>query len=251
MLFKSLAPIFLVGERMYFNDVEAIKYSVDEAIVMNNLRFWILKNKANNKHFYDGKYWTYNSQQAMMELFPFWTRRQIQRIIKSLLDRKILIVGNFNKLAYDKTTWYAFSDEKYMLEPACPTNAPNGAIDCTISCHRLNQTVLSIEPNGSTYTRYNTDINTYITNSEKDKKELVVNLNDFEIDDFDKFFEVCNEWFDYKKSRKNMYKTQKGVDKFIKTLVEYSNGQYKKAQQIVDTSICNNYQGIFPLRERY
>lgn len=88
----------------------AIKFGVPEAIVIENFRFWIAKNKANNRHCYEGKYWTYNSAKALTELFPYWSQDQIKRIIKRLEDAAILVSGNFNQNPYDRTKWYALSD---------------------------------------------------------------------------------------------------------------------------------------------
>lgn len=85
----------------------AKKYGVNEAIMYQYFSYWIAKNKANDKHFYDGYTWTYNSQKALTELFPFWNRAKIQRIISSLENQGLLIKGNYNQLAYDRTTWYA------------------------------------------------------------------------------------------------------------------------------------------------
>ena len=50
-------------------DVELAKeYGILEAILIQNIYFWIEKNKANKKHFYDGRYWTYNSKKAFSEM---------------------------------------------------------------------------------------------------------------------------------------------------------------------------------------
>ena len=63
-------------------DVEIAKeYGVDIAIIVNNIAFWIQKNKANEKHIHDGKVWTYNTTKAFTELFPYWTDNQIRRIL--------------------------------------------------------------------------------------------------------------------------------------------------------------------------
>ena len=85
----------------------AKEHGVNEAIMYQYFSYWIAKNKANDKHFYDGYTWTYNSQKALTELFPFWNRAKIQRIISSLENQGLLIKGNYNQLAYDRTTWYA------------------------------------------------------------------------------------------------------------------------------------------------
>lgn len=105
-----------------FNVEDAEKYGLEEAIIIYNFKFWIIKNIANNKNNFDGRTWTYNSVNAFTKLFPFWSRRQIDRIIKSLIDKEVLITGNYNKIAYDRTLWYAFKDESLLL---------NGEIDFT------------------------------------------------------------------------------------------------------------------------
>jgi len=97
-------------------DIEhAKRHGVESAIIIKNLQFWILKNRANNKHFNDGRTWTYNSVKAFAELFPYWNGKQIARILKKLEDEKVIISGNYNKSAYDRTKWYAFYDESIYL----------------------------------------------------------------------------------------------------------------------------------------
>ena len=94
-----------------FSIEDAQRYGVDEAIVLSNFKHWIKKNEANNRHFYEGRTWTYNSAKAFAELFPFWTPRTIQRILTSLEKQGAILSGNFNKSSYDRTKWYA------ILEP--------------------------------------------------------------------------------------------------------------------------------------
>lgn len=88
----------------------AAQFGVDESIMIFNLSFWIRKNEANGKHFHDGRFWTYNSIEAFTKLFPFWTARQIRRILNSLEEKGVIVTGNYNTSAYDRTTWYAFGD---------------------------------------------------------------------------------------------------------------------------------------------
>lgn len=88
----------------------AATFGVEEAIMIYNFAFWIRKNEANGRHFYDGRYWTYNSVEALTQLFPFWSARQIRRILKSLEDKGVIVTGNYNQSAYDRTTWYAFGN---------------------------------------------------------------------------------------------------------------------------------------------
>ena len=95
----------------HFKVKDAKRYGITEAIVLYNLRFWIAKNKASGKHFYNGKTWTYNSYKAFRELFPYLSESQIKRALASLVKRGAILKNNFNKKRYDRTNWYALADE--------------------------------------------------------------------------------------------------------------------------------------------
>ena len=99
-----------------FNIEYAKKYGLEEAILIGNMRHWITKNKANRKHVYDGRVWTYNSHKAFVEIYPYWNEHKIRRILDSLVEQEVLVKGNYNKMSYDRTTWYAFKDESMFLQ---------------------------------------------------------------------------------------------------------------------------------------
>lgn len=102
----------------FFRAELAVKYGVEEAILLENISFWITKNAANNKHFYDGHYWTYNSYEAFSKLFPYLSIPQIKRILKSLEDQGAIKTGNYNKIGYDRTKWYT------IIVPSIVRNRP-------------------------------------------------------------------------------------------------------------------------------
>ena len=98
-----------------FDSEIAKKYGVNEAIMIANFQFWIKKNKANQKNFFDGHYWTYNSKKAFMELFDFWGEQSIKTILNHLKEKGVLITANYNNSPYDRTLWYAFADEEKWI----------------------------------------------------------------------------------------------------------------------------------------
>lgn len=101
-------------------DVEiARKYDIPTAVLLENLFFWIEKNKANNRHFHDGHYWTYNSIKAFVDLFPYLTERQIRYTLQKMIDNKLIITGNYNESQYDRTLWYAITDFGYCILQNC------------------------------------------------------------------------------------------------------------------------------------
>ena len=79
----------------------AIKFGVHSAIILNYFAYWTEYNKANNKNFYDGYYWTYCSRKALADLYPYLTPRQIKYATEKLIDAGVIITGNYNKSPYD------------------------------------------------------------------------------------------------------------------------------------------------------
>ena len=75
--------------------IELVK-STDKAILIHNIAHWVEVNKANNKNFHDGYFWTYNSTTAFSKLFPFWTSSKIQKLLKNLENDGYLKSGNYN-----------------------------------------------------------------------------------------------------------------------------------------------------------
>lgn len=102
-----------------FNVWVAKRYGVNSAILLNNLNFWIAKNRANGVNFNDDHFWTYNSKKAFAELFPYMNERQIDYALKKLIDDGIIITGNYNKMAYDRTLWYAITKKGYSILQNC------------------------------------------------------------------------------------------------------------------------------------
>lgn len=135
-----------------FNIDHAIKYGTDNAIMIRFFQFWISTNLANRKNQFDGRTWTYNTQTALSELMPFWSVKQIRRIVKSLTDDEVLITGNYNKMKNDQTLWYAFKDES-MFIPLKKQQSPEIA-NCPNGQKQLPKRADDNCPNGQTITSY-------------------------------------------------------------------------------------------------
>lgn len=92
-------------------DVDLAKlYGVNEAIILNNIAFWVAKNEANKHNCFDGKYWTFNSAKAFSALFPYMSERTIQRVIKHLIEEKLIETGNFNDDPRNRTNYYTLTE---------------------------------------------------------------------------------------------------------------------------------------------
>lgn len=90
-----------------FDVDEATKYGILGAVLLQNIRFWVQKNAANDKHLHDGKYWTYNSVAAFSSIFPYATSKQIRKALDDLEADGVLFVGGYNENPYDRTRWFS------------------------------------------------------------------------------------------------------------------------------------------------
>lgn len=96
------------------------------ALILENISYWCEHNAANNTNLYDGHYWTYNSTKAFGELFPYMTVNVIRTALKKLKDNGLILTGNFNKSAYDRTTWYTLTEKaEAMLDVNVHSDEPN------------------------------------------------------------------------------------------------------------------------------
>lgn len=97
-----------------FDEKVACDVGVEEAIMLSNIEFWVEKNRANNRNYHNGRWWTYNSRVAFERLFPFWTEKQIRRILNNLIETNYIISSNFNKHKYDQTNWYTSVRDEFL-----------------------------------------------------------------------------------------------------------------------------------------
>lgn len=180
----------------------AKEFGILEAILLNNLEFWIAKNEANGTNYYDGTYWTYNSTKAFNELFPYVSQRQIQNALKKLKEKGIIQTGNYNKSSYDRTLWYAFTTEGKSIMQKCKMDYANLVKD---NANMLNGNVENVEPIPNINTNdKTTNINSNIKSNENNVIEPVKEAKKI---DYEKIVNRLNElsgasyWHDSKNTR--------------------------------------------------
>jgi len=117
------------GRRMSrhsFDPDIAAQVGLNAAVIYQNVLWWCEKNAANGDNIHDGKAWTYNSVAAFAVLFPYLTAKQIRTALDSLIEKGLVMVGNYNKDARDRTRWYAITRQLDLPQRAS-TFAQEGA----------------------------------------------------------------------------------------------------------------------------
>lgn len=95
------------------NKALARALGLNEALVLQQINYWIEINKKSGKNYHDEKYWTYNSIRAWQEKdFDYMSVDTVKRTFAKLEKAGYLLIGNYNKDPRDKTKWYTINDEK-------------------------------------------------------------------------------------------------------------------------------------------
>ena len=246
----------------------AAKYGIHTAILLKNLHFWIVKNRANEKHYHEGKYWTYNSQKAFAELFPYLTERQVKYTIEKMKKDELIIVGNFNENPYDKTSWYALTDKAFELLGDEQKNGEKPEnTDGTKLSNRIDKSVPIDETklsNGE-----NKIVQSYnSTNNKPDNKQKERNIKERKVEinseyaqteeqiTFKKVDELPDKGIAVRisaifKNKKIKGKpiTKEVLKVMLDRLEKFANGDHDRAIEILDMSIARGYTDIYPINQ--
>ncbi|MBE3610504.1 hypothetical protein [Campylobacter californiensis] len=224
-------------------DVElACKIGFNEANVLGFIAYWVKNNRDNNKNFYDGKYWTYNSVEALQKQFPYWTKRQIYGIIDKLESIGAIKKANYNKNKFDRTAWYSLDDSfMYLINSEMDVtdtefDFTNSEMDVTQSAHPSPQNAISL--------KYQTNIKPIAKANSKPLTPLPPTqvLPDF-LDPA-----LWEQYLAYKKERKEKLSKQGIAMKFSEWAKWHSEG--------IDVNACireamrNEWQGVFKPKDK-
>lgn len=172
---------------------------LNEAIVLQQINYWLKINKENNNNFHDGRYWTYNTIDKWQEEFPFWSKDTVKRIFNKLRKMDILLTGNYNKLKVDRTLWYSIDYEElgnqleeagYPFEETEVSKEENitDALDENAQIQKVNIN----SPIPETSTEINTENNIQSISQPEEKKKTNKRLTDRSIEytNFDEKYEM-------------------------------------------------------------
>ncbi|MCZ4270915.1 hypothetical protein [Maritalea porphyrae] len=132
-----------------FDPEIAQKVGVTGATIYQNISYWIEKNQSNDKHLYDGQYWTYNSTKAFAEQFPYLTVSQIKTALNKLVEHGFIVKGNYNKIGLDKTNWYGLAINRQSIGQKSPMGRSEIANGLAKNRQPIPDSKPDIKPNSS------------------------------------------------------------------------------------------------------
>jgi DNA-binding Lrp family transcriptional regulator len=88
---------------------------LDCAAVLSHIIYWLQINASKkDAEMIEGKYWMYETQKQIADFLGYLSEDTVQKALKKLVELGILIKGNFNKNAFDRTTWYTVFDQEII-----------------------------------------------------------------------------------------------------------------------------------------
>ena len=113
MTIKNTSRLLFNEEPITINRLGARVLGLNEAIVIQQIHYWLEINRKAKINFHDGRTWTYNTYEKWQsENFDFWSIATLKRIFKKLFDENILLKGNYNTYKYDRTLWVSIDYDK-------------------------------------------------------------------------------------------------------------------------------------------
>lgn len=101
--------------KLEFDGYIAKKYGVSEAIMIEFIYKQMEINKKSNIIQNDGKCWVKRSLRGFLYDLPFWSIRQVERVLKSLKSTNVIKSKCFSNDPFDRTMSYILADDIYEL----------------------------------------------------------------------------------------------------------------------------------------
>jgi DNA-binding MarR family transcriptional regulator len=215
-----------------FDSSVAEAVGVKGAILLNHIHWWVEKNKANEMNHHDGCYWTYNSAKAYSTLFPYWTSKTIQRELQKLEYEGYIKTGCYNNKSTNRTKWYTLTNKGYALIDKEKDNLSDSiGQKCPMDWSKMSN---GLDKNGFSSINSNKTYSNKHSNKGEDDKTCSPELA-----------EALNAFAEHRK------KLKKPMTDYAKKLLLNKLQKLAKTEQeqiaIINQSIENGWQGIFPL----
>lgn len=238
---------------VWFDTEIAATVGLNAAIVLNNIVYWVLKNEANEVHYHDGKYWTYNSFKAFQKLFPFLTERMIKYALAKLKDDGYILVEQFNKDKMNHTNWYTLTDKGWALYPnrkPQPFDADKSApFDGTSLSHRQDKNAFPTNITKKEHTEVKQDTRA----RPRAKAAPKAQPSHVSCPFYNPSQDLVAAWAGFEEMRRKIKKpmTQRAADLIAKRLQKLAPDDMEKQAAILDQSVAGCWQNVYPLKPEH
>lgn len=235
----------------HFPPLIAEKYGVNAAIFLRDIYHWCETNQNNGENFHEGRWWTYQTMKGLCLRHTYWTKNQMEHIIRTCKEKGALLSGHFGENQFDRTCWYALTDEALALFGAPASTSEISEMDSReIPASSLKNQKCNID-------KYKTENKAYTSlppTTEKPEKAVRT------LDDAGEFLdgyagedgelrERLEEFREVRKRKKKPLQTRRAAAILTGRLDRLSGGDRQMKLELLDTSILHGWDSVYPLKE--
>lgn len=235
----------------HFPPLIAEKYGVNAAIFLRDIYHWCETNQNNGENFHDGRWWTYQTIKGLCLRHTYWTRNQMEHIIRTCKEKGALLSGHFGENQFDRTCWYALTDEALALFGApVSTSEISEMDDQEITPSSLKNQKCNID-------KYKTENKAYTplppaakaagkTSGPVDEAGEV--LDGYAGEDGE-LRERLEEFREVRKRKRKPLQTRRAAAILTGRLDRLSGGDRRRKLELLDTAILHGWDSVYPMRE--
>lgn len=191
-----------------------------------------------------------------------WNQMKVKRFIDSLEKKGYLRLFHNTRKTIIEVVDFGVDKSDKNVTPVTPSVTPmlqdNADKHYTSIGVSVTPPVTPSVTQGATSSRANKNDNINKSSLSKEEKNKRTPLSPLKVESQfdwsgcpDDLVPLVEEWLDYKKEKKQPYKSPKGFKTLINRIIKLSGGDADIARQIIEQSMCNNYSGLFPLKYEY
>ena len=98
-----------------FNVQLATMVGLTEAILLQHFHYWHQRARNLPEMHREGRVWFFRSVAEMREVFPYLSDGNVRTAIQHLIDRGLVVKGDYSSNSMNKATWYSLTDAAIRL----------------------------------------------------------------------------------------------------------------------------------------
>ena len=220
-----------------FSPELAKEYGMSESVLFLHLAYWVQTNEASGQNVHGGVAWTFNTVHAFAALFPCWSERTIQKALVNLERVGLIQSARLSSNKRDRTKWYTLTEKGRNISGIFKRKKEH-LQDAKIASSNTQKLRDATRKKATSFYIYK-DNSTKITTKSIARESASCSP------------QLSEAMHDFEEMRKKMRRplTEKAKEMILKKLAKLAGGDEEKEIAILQQSIMNGWQGVFPLHE--
>ena len=226
----------------HFPPLIAEKYGVNAAIFLRDIYHWCETNKNNEEHFHDGRWWTYQTITGLCRRHTYWTKNQMEHIIRTCKEKGALLSGHFGENQFDRTCWYALTDEALALFECPHSFSEKSEMDSKDFSELSRKNQKCYKDKYKTKDRTDNPLP-----PKKSSDEIAAVFDEYAGDDVS-LRQRLADFQENRREKKSPMRTKRAAKILIGKLERLSGGDRACKLVLLDNAILHNWDSVYPLK---